>query len=211
MGTDWRDNDPEVETLVEIFQGDRFSAEMAGATLTDTGDVPQQAITARRPAGYVSNALLKGYKLGFIASSDHLSTHLSYAMVWAEARTREAVLEAMKARRTYAATDNIVLEFWMGEHFMGEAFSTGADGVPEIRVRAVGTRPFMNAEILRNSESIYKSSPGEREVDFRFRDLEPLPGTSYYYVRLSQVDGQTAWSSPIWVEAQASGGPAERR
>jgi uncharacterized protein DUF3604 len=200
MGTDWRDNDPEIETLVEIFQGDRFSAEKPDAPLTDTGDVPQQAITERKPLGYVSNALAKGYRLGFIASSDHLSTHLSYAMVWAEDRTREAVLEAMKARRTYAATDNIVLEFWIGEHFMGEAFRAGDEGVPEIHVRAVGTRPILNAEILRNSESVYRSSPNQKDLDFRFRDLEPLPGTSYYYVRVSQVDGQTAWSSPIWVE-----------
>ena len=27
MGTDWRDNDPEVRPLVEIYQGDRVSAE----------------------------------------------------------------------------------------------------------------------------------------------------------------------------------------
>ena len=31
MGTDWRDNDPEVEPLVEIYQGDRVSAEYEGA------------------------------------------------------------------------------------------------------------------------------------------------------------------------------------
>ena len=33
MGTDWRDNDPEVEPLGEIFQGDRVSAEYEGAPL----------------------------------------------------------------------------------------------------------------------------------------------------------------------------------
>jgi hypothetical protein len=104
-----------------------------------------------------------------------------------------------------------VLEFWIGEHFMGEAIRAGADGVPEIHVKAVGTRPFLNAEILRNSASIYKSSPGQKEVEIRFRDLEPLPGTSYYYVRLSQSDGQTAWSSPIWVESVERSNVTERR
>jgi hypothetical protein len=148
----------------------------------------------------VSNALAKGYKLGFIASSDHLSTHLSYAMVWTTGRSREEVLEAMKARRTYAATDNIVLEFWMGDQFMGGELRASRRSVPEIRVKAVGTRPILAAEILRNSESVYQSSPNQAEVEIRYRDLEPLPGTSYYYVRVSQVDGQTAWSSPIWVE-----------
>ena len=33
MGTDWRDNNPEVEPLGEIFQGDRVSAEYEGAPL----------------------------------------------------------------------------------------------------------------------------------------------------------------------------------
>src|SRR5262249_48117433 len=31
MGTDWRDNDPEVEPIVEIYQGDRMSYEMQEA------------------------------------------------------------------------------------------------------------------------------------------------------------------------------------
>ena len=36
MGTDWRDNDPEVEPLVEIYQGDRHNYEAAGAPLSDS-------------------------------------------------------------------------------------------------------------------------------------------------------------------------------
>src|SRR5207247_10183810 len=31
MGTDWRDNDAQLEPLVEIYQGDRTSAEYEGA------------------------------------------------------------------------------------------------------------------------------------------------------------------------------------
>ena len=31
MGTDWRDNDPIVEPVVEIYQGDRQNYEMPGA------------------------------------------------------------------------------------------------------------------------------------------------------------------------------------
>jgi hypothetical protein len=32
-----------------------------------------------------------------------------------------------------------------------------------------------------------------------FEDL-PVSGADYYYARVSQVDGQYAWSSPVWVE-----------
>ena len=40
MGTDWRDNDPEVEPLVEIYQGDRVSAEHEGAPKAATRSDP---------------------------------------------------------------------------------------------------------------------------------------------------------------------------
>ena len=61
--------------------------------------------------GFVSNALLKGYRLGFQASSDHISTHMSYCNVWVEQPTRAAILEGMQRRRVYGATDNIVMRF----------------------------------------------------------------------------------------------------
>ena len=199
MGTDWRDNDPEVETLVEIYQGDRHSYEAKGAPLSDMS-ARQATLTQIRPKGYISNAWGKGYRLGVIASSDHLSTHISYAMVWAEERSREAVLEAMRQRRAYAATDNIVLEFWIGNHFMGEEFDS--EGVPAIRIKAVGTRPFADIQILRNNRSIYQNPGGSQDVDLTYQDLESGTGLNFYYARVIQQDGQTAWSSPIWVNVQ---------
>ena len=36
---------------------------------------------ATSPTGFVWNALEKGYRLGFQSSSDHVSTHMSYAVV----------------------------------------------------------------------------------------------------------------------------------
>ena len=38
------------------------------------------------------------------------------------------------------------------------------------------------------------------EVGFEYED-QPPQGRSYYYLRVSQTNGQVAWSSPIWVEA----------
>jgi hypothetical protein len=198
MGTDWRDNDPEVEPLVEIFQGDRYSYEADGAPLTDPGaDAESDQVDRIRAAGYVANAWDRGYRLGVVASSDHLSTHISYAMVWAPERTRQAVLDAMKTRRTYGATDNIVLEFRMGEHFMGDEFE--AEDVPQILVRAVGTGPVAAVDIIRNNRSIYRNGGGGPEVEVTYLDTAPEAGTSFYYVRLEQLDGNVAWSSPIWV------------
>jgi hypothetical protein len=34
--------------------------------------------------------------------------------------------------------------------------------------------------------------------------LEACPGRSFYYLRVSQLNGQLAWSSPIWVDQPGS-------
>src|SRR5436190_12992408 len=76
MGTDWRDNDPEVEPVVEIYQGDRNNYECEGAPRgLAARDFPNaQGNEKVHPQGFVWNALAKGYRLGFESSSDHVST-----------------------------------------------------------------------------------------------------------------------------------------
>ena len=54
----------------------------------------------------------KGYKFGFQSSSDHLSTHISYCVVLAERHDRAAILDGLRKRHCYGATDDIVLEGW---------------------------------------------------------------------------------------------------
>ena len=49
-----------------------------------------------KPDGFVSLALDKGYRLGFQASSDHISTHVSYACVLAEEFSRKGLIDAMQ-------------------------------------------------------------------------------------------------------------------
>ena len=100
MGTDWRDNDPRVEPVVEIYQGDRQNYEMPGAPRSNTAN---DSIGGWRPKGFVNLALEKGYKLGFQASSrPHLDAHELLQLVRAgrHARGRSGrVPEAARVRR----------------------------------------------------------------------------------------------------------------
>jgi hypothetical protein len=41
---------------------------------------------------------------------------------------------------------------------------------------------------------------GPRTLDVAVTDDEPLTGPAFYYARVFQVDGEVAWSSPIWVD-----------
>lgn len=202
MGTDWRDNDPALEPVVEIFQGARSNYEQLGAPLvvkegTDDNHMKRAGYV---PAGMVNNAWAKGYRLGIITSSDHGSTHYSYAMVYTDRPTRDGILDAIRRRHTYGATDNILLDVRMGQHFMGDEFRAPADGAGPISIRVRGTVDVASVEIIRDSEVIYTQTPNEQTVTMEYADNEaPGDGTSYYYVRVQQVDGNIAWSSPIWV------------
>ena len=200
-GTDWRDNDPDLEPVVEIFQGDRYNYECVGCPFADKGDRYPSAGSAMletiHPDGMVAAAWSRGYRLGVIASSDHLSTHMSYAMVYAERATREGVFEAIKRCHTYAATDNIVVDFRIGGAFMGQEIRVG-DEVPTVRAKILGTDTIRNVALIRNNEVIYTMNPGSEDVEFEYTDREAEDGENFYYVRAVQTNDEIAWSSPIW-------------
>lgn len=196
MGTDWRDNDPKVEPIVEIFQGCRQSYEMPGAPRSNTAE---NSIGGWRPFGFVSLALKKGYRLGFQSSSDHGSTHISYCNVWVEEPTREAILESMKKRHLYGATDNIIADVRCGEHFMGDEFTTSER--PRLSIHLIGTQPFEKVHIIKDGNYVHAVSPDEKEVELTWSDFDVKPGkTSYYYVRGEQNDGELVWVSPMWIK-----------
>ena len=198
QGTDWRNNDPLVEPFVEIYQGDRQDYEMAGAPRANTA---ADSISGFEDKGYVSNALGKGYQLGFEASSDHISTHISFTNIWLSSPTRLGLLDALRQRRMYGSTDNILADFRSGTHFMGDIFSTSTP--PVFTVRLWGTAPFQSVVLVKDSNVVYAPNVADRVVSFTYQDSAAQKGkTSYYYVRGVQTDGQIVWISPMWVTLQ---------
>jgi len=197
MGTDWRENDPRVETIVEIYQGARESYEHLGAPRTARRE--DEAAGGWRPLGMVWNALAMQYRMGFQSSSDHGSTHISFAVAIAEEPTRRAIFDAFKRRHCYAATDNIVLDVRSGDHLMGDEFD--ADGPVRLQVKAHGTRPIKRVDIIKDFVYAYSTEPNSSRVAFTWTDEERdrAPGLSWYYVRIEQEDGELAWGSPMWV------------
>ncbi len=155
MGTDWRDNDPDLEPMVEIYQGDRDSYEYQGAPRAGydpKGDVKPAAIGGWEPKGFINNAFDMGYKFGFESSSDHWSTHISYSIALAEKHDRAGILDAFRKRHCYAATDNIILDVRSGEHVMGDAFQ--AVGAPKLDVHVIGTADLAEVAVLRDSKVV---------------------------------------------------------
>ncbi|MBI3911108.1 MAG: hypothetical protein HY320_09270 [Armatimonadetes bacterium] len=199
MGTDWRNNDPLVEPVVEIYQGARTSYEGPGQPRVAAG--PDDSPGGWEPAGMVWNALDKGIRLGFQSSSDHGSTHISYAVALVEQPTREGVLDAFRKRHCYAATDNVILEVRSGDHLMGDEFSTRER--PYLLMRVLGTDAVARIDVVKGGKVVYSTEPKQKEVRLMWKDPQPTPGfTSYYYVRALQANGEIAWGSPMWIRYQ---------
>jgi len=195
LGTDWRDNDPAVEPVVEIYQGDRQSYEKEDAPRAATAGA---SLNGWKPLGTVTAALDKGYRLGFVASSDHYSTHISFANVLVNQTGREAIVDAFRKRHVYASTDNIVADVRSGEHIMGDQFSVTEK--PSISVKLIGTSPFSKVVVVKDGRDAYAVEPKLQQVAFTWRDDAAQAGkTSYYYVRGEQADGQLVWVSPMWI------------
>lgn len=195
MGTDWRDHDPEVEPVVEIYQGHRHNYEHFGAPRAPTAETQ---IGGWQPAGFIWNALEKGYKLGFESSSDHVSTHLSFAIVLTDDLSRPGIIAAFKKRHSYAATDNIILDVRSGKQLMGDTFTTPEK--PTLRIVAHGTAPIAKLHVIRDNKYVFTTEPNQQRIELRYNDDSARPGeTHYYYVRVEQADGNLAWASPMWI------------
>lgn len=197
QGNDWTETDDKVQPVAEIFQGARDSYEHEGAPAAHKSGGGYAGGNNFNPGGFLWKAWEKGVRIGVIASSDHTSTHLSFAMVYSADATRAGIIEAIRARRTYGATDNILLEYSMGGHFMGEEFS--AVQVPELKLRVRGSGPIAKVSIIRNGKYMAQFTPNSRDYAVSYRDVSNPRGSQYYYLRVEQADGNLAWSSPIWV------------
>jgi hypothetical protein len=204
MGTDWRDNDPKVEPLVEIYQGDRNSYEMQEAPRAGydpkSGKKPA-SLGGWQPKGFINLALAKGYRLGFESSSDHWSTHISYCIALAEKHDRAGILAALKQRHSYGATDNIIVDVRCGDHLMGDEFKTNK--APLLKVHVVGTAGIQGIDLVKDGEIVEVLRPknlGESMVKVEWEDPKPEAGIHYYYLRVRQTDDELAWSSPMWID-----------
>ncbi len=213
--TDWSFYDPELEPVMEIYscwgQSENPSRERWDKGMT--------------PGAGAWEALKRGYRLGMIASSDNhvgmpgrsyphdRQVHTPFpgglAAVWAPELKRETIFDAVKARRCYGTTGaRIILEFSVNEEPMGgEIVVEDKEASRKIRVKAHGSDAISKVEILRNGNVVHTSSSDPRKADdkmlLEWDDNTALEGPTFYYVRLTQADGEMAWSSPVWADILA--------
>lgn len=180
-GKIWNYQDDALRPLLEVYQGFRDASSLAEA------QVP----------------LAKGYHLGLIASSDHLSTSASYACVWTEAAEREAVFRSLQARRTFGATAPMRLILRASERWMGEIVTV--DGPLEITVEVDARAPLDVVELWVDGQVSERFEPAEGATSLEVVSTLPPPAAgsqTYTFVRVLRADGERAWSSPLWLRRE---------
>lgn len=221
MGTDWdryESIDSNFENIVEIYQGARVSYEGRGLAQPTVGlrrgeaytaDVasagtlipePPQAIEdfgQLRNNGLYQHALARGHKLGVFASSDHISQHASFGGAYVEEDSRLGIIRAFQSRLTVAATDKIFVEFSCNAHPMGAIFSTRDK--PSLQFAIEGTASLKRVTLVRNETDYQVFEPRGKIFTHHLIDENPLAGENRYYLRVEQIDGNMAWTSPVWV------------
>ena len=181
MGTDWRDNDPEVEPIVEIYQGDRMSYEMEEAPRAGydpkSGKKPAN-IAGWYPKGYINLALRQGLQARLpVVERSLVHAHFLLRRRWPRSTTAQGILAALKKRHCYGATDNIIVDVRSGDHLMGDEFKT--KDAPKLQLHVVGTAPMPGIDVLRDSEVVEvlrPEKPGESEYKGEWTDPKPGSG-----------------------------------
>ncbi|HMX63853.1 MAG TPA: DUF3604 domain-containing protein, partial [Candidatus Sumerlaeota bacterium] len=188
------------DCLLEMYQGARGSYEAWRLP-----DKEKRGPTQVDEDGhFAQNALAKGNTYGFVSFSDHGSTHNSWAGVWVEQVNREGVLDGMYARRTFAASDEIIVRASAQGHMPGEEWKSQTPIQIEATVDAPDT--ILRIDVVKDGKYVYTARPDAKQAKLSWRDSEPKAGRSYYYLRVFQRDPENpdgdpeiAWSSPFYV------------
>lgn len=174
---------------------------------------------------YVQDLLAQGYRLGFIGGTDS-HTSLTFCR-WLESEAhqaqpgitavsvdshdRDAIYDAIKQRRCYAACgERILLELTCGGLEMGESGQLPHDGVA-IHASFAAESEIKCVEVIRNNKVVHRVEPEDWKgslawVDEHVADATPIKAftsgkaTVFYYVRVTAQDDARAWSSPCWFQ-----------
>jgi len=157
-GANWMHYRNSTSPVVEIFSEH-------GCTVTDRSPEPmiRHSNGGRSTANTIMPQLLDGKRFGLVASSDnHRGYPGAYGEgvlgVWADSLSGKSLMQAVRDRRTYAATgDRITLEFAINGRPMGSEIA--ATGDRQIDVRVEGQDAVAMIELVRNGRVIERYFP----------------------------------------------------
>lgn len=201
---DWSLRNPRIR-LVEVGQTrGNFEADQLDAAW---------GITSANIGASVRDALSMGWRIGFVGGTDDHSGYptrdparpnhyIGLTGFLTSELTREAVWQAMDARRTYATSGApIAGEFRVNGAIMGQEIEWRDGSFITFSAQLFGTSRIERVEIISNGECVWRAAPNERDVVLEKVALPAMTTTSaYFYLRLLQSDGHRAHFSPVWLD-----------
>ncbi len=199
---DWKWPNARFDCLLEIYQGCRGSYEAWRTPAKEKRGGTQTDLEGH----FAQDALRAGNVYGFVSFSDHASTHNSWAAVWALSENRRGIIDGMYDRRTFAASDEIIVRASAAGHMPGEEWEAPVSRPPRIEAKIEAPDTILRIDIVKDGKFVYTARPNARAAELNFQDMEAKPGKSYYYVRVFQRDTEKpegdpeiAWASPFYV------------
>ncbi len=165
-------------------------------------------------SAYLS-ALEKGFKVAPISGQDNhgrdwgmRKTGGKYYLsgLVADDLSYDSIMEALRGRSAYAFETNEQanrshLFIAANGHILGDSFDVNGKVAISVSLYADGNEgdEFKKITLFRDGMPIFELENCGRALQYTFDDV-PEHGAHYYFVKAVQRDGDTLWSSCIWVE-----------
>lgn len=184
----------------------------SGQAFNDNDDYSSPA-----PTNYQSvylKTLAKGYRVGPVCDQDNHNsnygrTNRIRTVMLADTLTRDSLVAAYKAMRFYASDDwDTEVDFRINGNPMGTEFTANQPAQITVTVNdpgnlAGGTDSVQKIEIFYGipgsgqNATLLTSVNNQAQLNYTHTAVF---GTRYYYfAKITQADGDIAWTSPIWV------------
>ena len=152
-------------------------------------------------------ALDKGWHLAPVWNGDEHGANWvtgdeSLTGVWATAKSRDGVYQAMRERSMYSTQDrNTVLEYGVNGRLMGSILPADTSSVVlDIGLTDPdGADAFTSVRVLTNGGAVAYEAPAVSGRSVRVTHELPAADGDYFYVVATQADGDAVVSAPVWV------------
>ncbi len=178
-----------------------------GMAYSQIGDRALQLMEVRREneeMAYI-RALKLGWHIAPDGSDDTHSPNWGIGFAWsgilAPGLSKRNVLHALKNRHCYSTLDrNCILFFKVNGATMGDII---AEPVKTVKAVAAVNDPdtddqITRIELLEDGVIVQTDQPNSNRRQWKTK-FGPKPGKHYYFVKVTQKDGNLMWSAPVWV------------
>lgn len=154
--------------------------------------------------GYYDLALDKGWH---VAPTNNQNNHNGQwgdasgarTVVLAKSLTEEALYAAMKDRRVYATQDSdLAIYYELNGTVMGSILPKSKDAEITVFLSDPTDEAIGNVEVVTDGGEVIDSA--YVETPSQVLELSASCGHSYYYLRITQPDGDVAVTAPVWMD-----------